>query len=50
MAFVENARQAFAGLPDEPDFPSGPYDWMADEPLDDVALDPAGGLAEGEPA
>lgn len=49
MAFVENAKAAFAALPDEPDFPVGPYDWMADEPLDQVDVDEPRGLVEDEP-
>lgn len=30
-AFVENAKAAGAALPDEPEFPAGPYDWMEDD-------------------
>lgn len=33
-AFVENAKAAGEALPDEPEYPAGPYDWMADEPFD----------------
>jgi CSLREA domain-containing protein len=49
MAFVENARKAFSALPEETDFPVGPYDWMTDEPLDD-GYRPVDGLVEDESA
>jgi phosphoribosylanthranilate isomerase len=49
-AFVENARAAFEAVPDEPEFPAGPYDWMADEPIDPVDTEPQFGLVEDEPA